>query len=62
MSMRINTLVTHLGAQDAYTLIEFINQWRDILMKTYADEITAMLQEASQPSHPWDDDDNNQAL
>ncbi len=31
----------------ADTLIEFLDQLRDMLMETYGDDITAMLQEAS---------------
>jgi hypothetical protein len=60
MTMRINRLVTHLRPADAYTLIEFLDQLREVLMDTYGDEIIAMLQEASlqvapQPE-PADDD------
>jgi len=32
----------------AYTLVEFLDQLRDMLMQTYGDEMRAMLQEASQ--------------
>ena len=48
MSMRVNTIVTHLRAEDAYTLVEFLDQLRAMLMHTYGDEIKVMLQEASQ--------------
>lgn len=48
MTMRVNTIVTHLRPEDAYTLIEFIDQLRDMLMQSYGDEMKAMLQEASQ--------------
>lgn len=48
MSMRVHTIVTHLRAEDAYTLVEFIDQLRAMLMNTYGDDIKAMLQEASQ--------------
>jgi hypothetical protein len=48
MTMRINTLVTHLKPEDAYTVIEFLDQLRDLLIATYGDEITAMLKDASQ--------------
>jgi hypothetical protein len=47
MIMRVNTLVTHLRPEDAYSVIEFLDQLRDLLMATYGDEITAMLQEAA---------------
>ena len=45
MSMRINTIVTHLRPDDAHTLIEFLDQVRTVLMQTYGREIEAMLQE-----------------
>jgi hypothetical protein len=46
--MRINTLVTHLRPEDAYAVIEFLDQLRAMLLSTYGDEVKAMLQEASQ--------------
>jgi hypothetical protein len=49
MSMRVSSLVTHLGAHDALTVIEFIDQLRDMLIETYGDQIRAMLHEASLP-------------
>ena len=39
--------MTHLRPEDATTLIEFLDQLRDVLMQNYGDEIMAMLQEAS---------------
>ena len=42
MSMRVNTLVTHLRPEEATTLIEFTDQLRDVLMQNYGDEIMAM--------------------
>ena len=48
MSMRVNTIITHLRAEDAHTLIEFLDQVRDALMQAYGDDVKAMLQEASQ--------------
>lgn len=47
MSMRVNTLYTYLQPEDVHTLIEFLDQLRDMLMVTYGDEIMAMLQDAS---------------
>jgi len=49
MTMRVNTIVTHLRAEDAYTTIDFLDQLRSMLVQTYGDEITAMLQEALRP-------------
>ena len=45
MSMRVSTIVTHLRAEDAYTLIEFLDQLRDELARTYGPEITTMMQQ-----------------
>ncbi len=50
MTMRIHKVITHFEAEEAYTLIEFLDQLRAVLMHTYGDEITSMLQEASQES------------
>ena len=46
--MRINKIVTHLQPGEAYTLIEFLDQLRDVLMQTYGDDIEVMLKEAMQ--------------
>jgi hypothetical protein len=45
MSMRINTIVTHLRPDDAHTLIEFLDQLRMVLTQTYGRDIETMLQE-----------------
>lgn len=47
MSMRVNKIVTHLRPDEAITLIEFLDQVRDVLMQTYGDEMKTILQEAS---------------
>lgn len=59
MSMRTLSLTTHLQPEDAYTLIEFLDQLRDALMHSHGDDITAMLRQASTrqgPTAPRDDD------
>lgn len=43
--MRVNTIITHLRAEDAFTLIEFLDQLRDVLARTYGPDITAMMQQ-----------------
>jgi hypothetical protein len=48
MTMRINTLVTHLRAEEAIVLIEFLDQLREVLVRTYGDDVKVMLQDASQ--------------
>jgi len=47
MSMRVHKLTTYLRAEDAYTIIEFIDQVRDMLMLTYGNEIRTLLQETT---------------
>lgn len=54
MTMRAHRIVTHLQPGEAYTLVEFLDQLREVLMQTYGDDITAMLQEASQHDAPTD--------
>lgn len=61
MSMRVNTIVMHCRPEDAYTLIEFLDQLRDMLMESYGDEMRAMLQEAS-PQEPRDKDTNDEVF
>ena len=58
MTMRVSKLTTHLRPEDAYTIVEFLDQLREMLMQTYGDEIVALLQEASQqPDERMDDRD-----
>jgi hypothetical protein len=47
MSMHTHRLITYLQPGEAYTLIEFLDQVREVLMATYGDAIRVMLQEAS---------------
>lgn len=49
MSTRIHTLATHLRPDEAFTLIEFLDQLRDVLMDTYDGDIGVMLRQASAP-------------
>ena len=48
MTLRVHKLATHLRADEAYTLIEFLGQLRGVLMAAYGDEFADMLREASQ--------------
>ena len=52
--MRVHRIITHLRPEEAYTLVEFLDQLHDVLMQTYGDDITTMLQEASQHDSPVD--------
>jgi hypothetical protein len=57
MNMRVHRLVTHLQAEEAYTVVEFLDQLRAVLMQSYGQEITQMLKQAeSRVSHDEDDD------
>ena len=60
MSMRIITIVTRLRPEDAHTLIELLDEVRDVLMQTYGGEIRAMLREAETmraPGNTKEDDE-----
>jgi len=41
MSMRVNTIVTYLRPEDAYTLIEFLDQAPDMLMQIFYRKMSA---------------------
>ena len=43
----MNTIITHLSPEEAITLIEFLDQLREVLMQTYGDDIKKLLQQAS---------------
>jgi hypothetical protein len=50
--MRTHRLTTYLRAEEACSVIEFLDQVRDMLLETYGDDITAMLQQNSGPHEP----------
>ena len=60
MTRRVHKLATHLRADEAYTLIEFLDQLREVLMVAYGDEIADMLREASQ--HGCDSQDEGREV
>ena len=39
MTLHVSSLVTHLRPEEAYSLIEFLDQLRNALMLTYGDEM-----------------------
>ena len=49
--MRTHRLTTYLQAEEACTLIEFLDQVRDMLLEAYGDDITATLQQNSAQQH-----------
>ena len=64
MTMKIIKLQAHWSADEAYTVIEWLDLMRDSIFDAYGEEITAMLKEASAPQSadqrelPFDDDLN----
>ena len=46
MTLRVNILATHLSADEAHTLIAFLDQLREVLMNTYGNEIATLLQDS----------------
>lgn len=60
--MRVNKIATHLQPGEAYTLVEFLDQLREVLMQTYGDDITTMLKEASQDDTPVDHGEKDEAF
>jgi hypothetical protein len=49
MNMRIHQFVTCLAPQEAYALIEILDQLRDTLVQSYGDDINATLHELGVP-------------
>lgn len=47
MSMKITRLHTHWSAEEAHTVIEFLEVLRDQLWEIYGDTVVGMLREAS---------------
>ncbi len=47
MSMKITPLHTHWSAEEAYTVIEFLEVLREQLWETHGDAVVDMLREAS---------------
>ena len=47
MSLSITRLPTHWNADEAYTVIAFLDLLRDQLWETYGDEITEMLKQVN---------------
>ena len=49
MTLKIIRISTHWEAEDACTVIQFLDELRDGLWCIYGDQITDMLREASEP-------------
>lgn len=60
MSRRVIKIVARLRAEDAHTLIEFLDDVRDTLMQTYGREIRTMLREAETTRGPGNAEEDDQ--
>lgn len=49
MTMKLMQLRTHWNADDAYAVISFLDELRDMLWATYGDDIIAMQRDAATP-------------
>ena len=64
MSLSVTRLSTHWSADEAYVVIQFLDQLREQLIETYGDEIIEILKETIAEHHdnsdqiefPFDDD------
>jgi len=57
MTMRVNILVTHLNADEAHTLIAFLDQLREVLMNTYGNDIATLWEDSSRDDFDYDPPD-----
>lgn len=57
VTMKLTQLKTHWNADDAYRVISFFDELRDLLWATYGDDIIEMLQDASPHHAPGSDPD-----
>ncbi len=55
MSMKITPLQTYWTAEEAHTVIEFLEVLRDQLWETYGDAVIDMLRETSENTAPHED-------
>jgi len=65
MTMKLSQLKTHWNADDAHTVITFLDELRDVIWATYGDDIVEMLQDATSchaPSNEPDDPELNDDL
>lgn len=55
MTMKLTQLTTHWDAGDAYCVITFLDELREVLLAVYGNDIEEMLKQASshnQSDHP----------
>ena len=56
MTIKFTQLTHYWNAGEAYSVISFLDELREVLWATYGDEITEMLRDASQSCEPGDED------
>jgi hypothetical protein len=50
--MRTHRLTTYLQAEQACSVIEVLDQLREVLLQAYAEDITALLRQTTRPPQP----------
>lgn len=58
MNMKFTQLTTHWTADDAYCVIAFLDELRDVLWASYGDQIIEMRQQATAQPPPSDERDD----
>ncbi|MBK8974090.1 MAG: hypothetical protein IPM37_23015 [Hahellaceae bacterium] len=59
MTMRHHYLVTHWTPEEAHTILEFLDQLRELIWQNYGCEIVAMQQDAQ---CQWEDESDTLGL
>ena len=57
MTMKVTQFTTRQTADEAHTVIEFLDSLRDLLWATYSEEIVAMLKTESENNPDSDESD-----
>lgn len=55
MAMKVTPLRTYWETDDAYAVIAFLDELRDLLWESYGDQIIEMQQQATMHAHQNDD-------
>tara|TARA_B100001971_G_C17962781_1_gene418291 strand:+ start:174 stop:368 length:195 start_codon:yes stop_codon:yes gene_type:complete len=57
MTMKFTQLKTHWDASDAYAIITFLDELKEVLCIAYAEDIKTMLQESAAQNQQHHDND-----
>ena len=60
MTMKLTQLKTHWDASDAYAIITFLDELKEVLCIAYAEDIEAMLQESAVQNQQNHEEDRNE--